>query len=323
LLTRDYSVQANSKPYSSFFSFALDPTGKYLATGIDKGVNLFLASDGKLVKTFKGPESYVLTLAFSQDGRYLAANSPVAFYHNPNASNSIWLWDTQAATSDPAIVIKGSFDNITTLAFSPDSKTIAAANSDRAIRLFDIATGKQTGYLRGKIPEYFTIYTIAFSPDGQTIAGAGSGDIQTGAYPVKLWDVTSGQERPSLKGHTGPVLSIAFSPDGKTLASVGNEGSIRLWDLSSGGQKASLTGPLDDSPLTSIKFSPDGKRLAGAYQDGLLVLWDTASGKEISETGIGPVANSNNSFEMGFSPDGQSIFTANRVDDTLNRFLIK
>jgi WD40 repeat protein len=79
---------------------------------------------------------------------------------------------------------------------------------------------------------------VAFSPDGKTLASA-SWD-QT----IKLWDVQTGKELATLKGHTGWVTSVAFSPDGKTLASAGGERSeessgsadrtIKLWDVQTG-----------------------------------------------------------------------------------------
>jgi tetratricopeptide (TPR) repeat protein len=65
---------------------------------------------------------------------------------------------------------------------------------------------------------------VAFSPDGRRLASAS--DDET----VKLWDVASGQELRTLKGHTGPVLSVAFSPDGWRLASAGDDRMVKIWD---------------------------------------------------------------------------------------------
>jgi WD40 repeat protein len=69
------------------------------------------------------------------------------------------------------------------------------------------------------------VYSVAFSPDG-TILASGSGD-----HKIKLWDVATGKEQATLKGHTGGVYSVAFSPDGTILASGSLDGTIKLWGV--------------------------------------------------------------------------------------------
>lgn len=75
------------------------------------------------------------------------------------------------------------------------------------------------------------VNAIAFSPDGRTLAVGMAKYWQTMFTPVpdikksmnivKLWDVTTGQERITLEGHTERVTSVVFSPEGNILATGG------------------------------------------------------------------------------------------------------
>ena len=65
---------------------------------------------------------------------------------------------------------------------------------------------------------------MAFSPDSRRLAS--SSVDQT----VKLWDVASGQETLTLKGHKAWVFNVTFSPDGHRLASCSYDGTVRIWD---------------------------------------------------------------------------------------------
>eukprot|EP00284_Hemiselmis_tepida_P008043 CAMPEP_0174920326 /NCGR_PEP_ID=MMETSP1355-20121228/4327_1 /TAXON_ID=464990 /ORGANISM="Hemiselmis tepida, Strain CCMP443" /LENGTH=109 /DNA_ID=CAMNT_0016165663 /DNA_START=14 /DNA_END=340 /DNA_ORIENTATION=+ len=65
------------------------------------------------------------------------------------------------------------------------------------------------------------VNSLAFSPDSKFVA-SGSGFRVTAAFQsdnsVRIWEVATGREVCSLKGHSGVVFSVAFSPDSKTLA---------------------------------------------------------------------------------------------------------
>ena len=64
---------------------------------------------------------------------------------------------------------------------------------------------------------------VAFSPDGKRLASA-SWD-QT----LKVWDVTTGEEVLTLKGHGSTVNAVAFSPDGRRIASASSDKTVKVW----------------------------------------------------------------------------------------------
>ena len=202
-----------------------------------------------------------------------------------------------AAAARPGIAtLSGHTDRVSTVAFSPDGKTLASGSFDDTVRLWDVATRRQIGNpLTGHTG---AILSVAFSPDGKTLAS--SSDDQT----VRFWDVaTRRQIGNSLTGHTGVVSSVAFSPDGKTLASSSFDQTVRLWDVATRRQIGSpLTGHTD--AVLSVAFSPNGKTLASSSFDQTVRLWDVATRRQIGSplTGHTDVVSS-----VAFSPNGKTL----------------
>ena len=146
------------------------------------------------------------------------------------------------------------------VAFSPDSKLLAAAGRDGTVKVWEARAGQElfSARAKGEVP------CLAFSPDGRHLAWA-SGET------VTVREVPGGKEVLTIQGYGHRVLEMAFSPDGTRLATVGGgvmtgrDVSIKLWDLRTGQEVLSLGGAAD--AVTALAFSPDGKRLAAAFAE--------------------------------------------------------
>ncbi|RKU07683.1 hypothetical protein C6501_17325 [Candidatus Poribacteria bacterium] len=164
---------------------------------------------------------------FSPNGWVLA----IVFGRFTQQSKSIVLHDV--ATGDHIRTLTGHTYNIESLAFSPDSRTLASGTGffDKTIRLWDIETGNSRvvtdpNWTETQHKSEATVAaSLAFSPDGETLAsGMESGDIH-------LWETTTGAKKKTLRGHSQWISHIFFSADGQTLISVSGDGTILIWDL--------------------------------------------------------------------------------------------
>ncbi len=84
------------------------------------------------------------------------------------------------------------------VAFSPDSKTVASGSRDKTIKFWDATTGQLRATLVGHPKD---VSSVAFSPDSQTLASASEDKT------IKLWNVTTGRIKATFKGHVDWVYS--------------------------------------------------------------------------------------------------------------------
>jgi WD40 repeat protein/tRNA A-37 threonylcarbamoyl transferase component Bud32 len=217
----------------------------------------------------------------------------------------------QLPWQNPTLVatLTGHPNTVNSVAFSPDSRTLASGSYGHRIKLWDVQSQGEIATLTGHSS---SVESVAFSPDGQTLA-SGSSD-----HTIKLWDVPSQRQIATLTGHPDTVNSVAFSPDGRMLASGSRDQTIKLWDVPSQRKWwdvrsqwpiATLTGHSNDLTISlrnfvsSVVFSPDGRTLASVSDDKTIKLWDVHSQGEIATL----TRHSNHVCSVTFSPDGRTL----------------
>jgi len=209
---------------ASVMRFSTD--GRILAVASGNFVYLWQVGDWKPLSRLKGHTAKVLSLAFSDNGEWIATASDDA---------TVRLWQVK----DGALVttLKGHFNSVTDVAFYPGSQMIVATSRDQTVRVWRV-DGAELQQLQG-----YPAFSAAFSPDGATLA-VGYADM------VRLFqvsDLSLVQKFPS----TEVVRRLAFSPDGHLLVS-----NYNAWQVSDGRQIYTFGNTGD-----ALAFNQDGQLL--------------------------------------------------------------
>jgi WD40 repeat protein len=320
---------------------AFSPNGRLLAWAGTKGVGLVDVTTGKQVRALPGERSTLEGLAFSPDGRRLAAlwkdrritvwetastREPLRLrgaarvrsdegWARPQLAFSgdgkevllgddfVQAWDARTGQELRHRPLDGVAGTLWTSAFSPGAEHFVTVTRDGAVQFWAPATGRPVARFAGpRFPG-----PLAFSRSGTLLAVASG---LRGGIRLVLYDVASRTEVRSFAGHADYVTWLAFSPDGTRLASGSADNTVKLWDVATGTQLLSLEGHVER--VNAGAFSPDGRTLATADHGEVVRLWDGGRGREVF-TLRGGVA-----LGLAFSPDGKYLAaTAGSGDRTL------
>lgn len=261
--------------------------GKRLALGstADKSVREWDLEKKKFIKAYEVDLSHVLAVAFSKDGKLLAAGSPTR--------ERTLLNVLDVSSGKPVQSLSGHKEMIEAAEFSGDATHIVSAGWDATARLWDISKSEAIAELKG---HKRGISTVSQSNDGKRVASANSREF-------KLWDGEKKEQLADLGGENNGAKQVAMSPDGAWLVSINRDGVANLWDVEKKSQKTTLdrtpkavetastdstdekptVPPSSDAPeleaIQGLAYSHDGKWLALAREDGHISIRTAIDGK--------------------------------------------
>ena len=302
-------------------AIAFSPDGSILAVA---GYYEILLHDGEglgLLGRLIGPISRLESLAFSTDGKQLAAVGGA-----PSQSGDVQIWNLTTRTLTHSYKVAN--DTLFGVSFSKDGSRLAFGCADKAIRILRIQDGKVE--LHFKSHAEWTLATC-FSSDGKQLVSAGRDSA------MKIIDLATGRFIDDINNPIEPILDIARHPTQDTIVYAGAAGTPRIYRISDNQKRTSarrdtnLVRKLEKQkgPVHSVAFSQDGKRILAGGADPAVRVHDAGNGRVLHQlTGhSGPVfavafhPKSNVAVTAGFdgqlrfyaASDGKLIRTANSV----------
>lgn len=233
------------------------PDGESVVVGSQAGLFIYSWPELKRQKVLTTTLVSIHDLAFSPDGRRLAAGGGA-----PSEEGLLELlaWPEGNSLS----VFSGHEDTVLAVAWRSDA-TLASASLDHEILLWEVKSGKQVQRLKGHSSG---VTSLRFLSDGQHVVSGGRDNN------VRVWDADSGRMIRALNNHTREIHQLAVRPRVGGLpmvASVSNDRTVRLWQPTIG-RMVRFT-RLTSIPL-AIAWLPDGSQIAVSCEDGAVRLID-------------------------------------------------
>lgn len=268
------------------------PSGDAVVSGGQDGAVVWRRLDRERADVVHAGEGWVQRLAWSPDGRVLAAAIgrtvrffavdgtvlPVVHEHDSTVSDIAWsaepaaLWSccyggVQALSPTRARALrrlrwKGS---ILTIAPSPDGRWIATGNQDASVHVWHLASGRDfemTGFPA-------KVRTLRFRPDAQSLATVSGPN-------VALWDFSgrgpAGRTPKVLEGHGATITEARFvDAQGRSgLLTASLDGTLRSW-LPARSRSAVSSVELD-SPIACLAVHAAAGRVAVGTREGAVHL---------------------------------------------------
>ena len=269
---------------------ALSGDGRRLVSGGDGTIKVWDPDAGRELNTMRDDKLWANRL--SSDGKRL-----ISFRFDASQGYIVKVYNLEPVQE--ARALPRTLGRIISVAQSADGKRLFFGTgldvkavpggrqffpADGAVNVMDLETGKVISTLLGLTGD---VRCLALSRDGKRLFGGSAYNLATPASAddsIKAWDLETGKEILTLRGHRGWVLNLIPTSDAKRLISSSGDGIIKVWDLETQQAvytlRSQATGDIHTGQYLPIALSADGTRLFSGNAKKISV-WDLTTGKEL------------------------------------------
>lgn len=298
------------------YSVAFSPDNKQVAVGGYKRVTVYEVETGKRVAQYVVGKDAVRSVAFSADGKRLAAGSGV-----PAMGGTVAVVDT--ANGKPIRNLSTHTDTVEGVAFA--GNLLLSAADDETVAITDLTSGKNVGTLREHVGRCLSVAVPTKTSDadgGNIFVTSGSDNM------VKVWDADKRRVVVNFDQATAPVWSVAAFPRPGRFIAASADGHLRWHNIYTERERSLPNGdkepivPQNGDPqprggyierdimaheggVYSVAPSPTDAFLVSGGADGKVIVWNLGGGK------IREWADSQKDIvSVAVSPDGKRIASA-------------
>ncbi|NUT97686.1 MAG: hypothetical protein HOY78_37280 [Saccharothrix sp.] len=191
-----------------------------------------------------------------------------------------------AAAARRRIDLNAGGSPVSGVAVDPDARTVATADADGTVSLWDLETRSVTARFtdHGTVLPDAEARRVTFTAGGTRLASlARLPAVGPAAGSVVVWDVATGKSV-FQRRFDAITAALGVDPGGRLLAVGRADGAIEVWDTRDGTSRV-LAGV--GRPAVSLTINPSATHLVAAHRGMAPTVWDLATGAQVATVDTG------------------------------------
>jgi WD40 repeat protein len=229
------------------------PDGQFLVSASEDGsCCVWEVETGECLRRMTTAQK-LLSLDLSADGKIIAA---------AGENDQIFLWELE--TGKLVRELEGHEPGIIwSCAFSPDSKFLVSASTDKTVRQWNLKDFSGRVLIQ---ESSIQCRSLVYSPDGKYLVRVSDRNV------IRIWDTEAECDVSELQGYSQDVWIVIFGRDSNELISAGTDKRICVWNIEQRKQIRTFEG--HDATIYSIAYQAKEFEIVSGSADQSICFWD-------------------------------------------------